>query len=874
MGQQLQLLQSRIEAFAAIHKDRFARPREIAAWVKGQSVGPLVLRFPFLVVFSRVKPFRQPIQRIQEIQRDPMAQSCRLNEDFVEDELEQFAELFKLVEKKPLTRMQQIACVINSDNNLIVAAAGSGKTSVLVGRVAYLIRSGLAKPEDILLLAFGNKAAAEIGQRMQARLKPAEQAASATFHGIGLTILAEVRGEKPSISKLAEDDEARQRKLAQIIRHLAGSRLVFSEKLARYIALHQTPFIPQYMFKELADKILHFKKHEIRTLKGELVKSQEEVAIANYLAIHGVAYEYEKDYEFKTATKEFSQYRPDFYLPDAKVYIEHFGVDEKGRTAPFVDQKKYQEGMVWKRQLHSEQGTKMVETYSYQFKGDQVFKELRSKLEAHGVVFGQADLELGQEGERKKGRTLERVACKFLDVYKSSALSPAELRRRAKNHEAPERARAFLDLFEPILETYNSELHKTGEIDFADMIIQAAEAVEQGRYRPKFKHILVDEFQDISPARARLLKALRDAVEGSTLFCVGDDWQSIYRFSGADLTLMTGFERNFGFRAEVNLDMTFRYNNKLGKFSGNFVTRNPAQLKKYVRSWDQVDDSAVTLLQHPKSAADEALGRCLEAIASDVKLSEKKRASVFLIGRYRHVCPQNLKALQRRYSQLDLEFVTAHSSKGKEADYVIVLQVDDGRLGFPSQIEDEPLLQLVLPEADDFPHAEERRLFYVAVTRARHHTFILSDVQAPSVFVKEMLEHRSTRYEFKNDTDAQTQMLVEFEPPCPVCREGHLVRKPGKFGKDFFGCSNYPYCENTARLCENCQTHPMFRSGMQYRCSGSDCGHVERICPRCLEGRLILRNGKNGKFWGCSRFANGGCRHTEAVAKAAVKVVN
>jgi DNA helicase-4 len=188
-----------------------------------------------------------------------------------------------------------------------------------------------------------------------------------------------------------------------------------------------------------------------------------------------------------------------------------------------------------------------------------------------------------------------------------------------------------------------------------------------------------------------------------------------------------------------------------------------------------------------------------------------------------------------------------------------MLDVNNGRLGWPSQIEDDPLLQLVLPAEEHHPCAEERRLFYVAVTRARHHTYILSDISAPSVFVQEMLDGWNQAYEFnyfvtEGDREAQAAGVR-----CPSCH-GWFEQKSSPSGT-FYGCRNYPYCEERAHRCERCRTMSLVRQTHAYVCVSAPCKHTQPFCPQCATG--VLQERKGGLFLGCSNYPRGLCTYTE-----------
>jgi DNA helicase IV len=205
--------------------------------------------------------------------------------------------------------------------------------------------------------------------------------------------------------------------------------------------------------------------------------------------------------------------------------------------------------------------------------------------------------------------------------------------------------------------------------------------------------------------------------------------------------------------------------------------------------------------------------------------------------------------------------MTVHAAKGKEADYVLVLGLEKGIHGFPSEKATHPLLELLLPKAEAFQYAEERRLFYVALTRARHHVYLITDGNKPSPFVRELIENRYNLLtdEFKGEgfQDTITQIV------CTECQRGYMVSRDGPHGS-FFGCSEYPLCNHTQRACHWCggglQQKGRFRA-----CENSRCDYAEPICPIC-GGTLSLRKGQYGQFWGCSNYRKGAefsCSHTE-----------
>jgi len=324
------------------------------------------------------------------------------------------------------------------------------------------------------------------------------------------------------------------------------------------------------------------------------------------------------------------------------------------------------------------------------------------------------------------------------------------------------------------------------------MINRAIEYVEGGRYRSPYSYILVDEFQDISANRARLIKGLLAQRADSGLFCVGDDWQSIYRFTGSDVSITKEFEANFGETAVSVLDLTFRFNNKIGDVASRFITQNPTQIIKQIQSHNVIDQAAVSLIK----TNDESLG--IDAALSAINVKTTDHDSVLILARFNFKKP-NLAELKRRYPKLKLHFMSVHASKGKEADYVIVIGLEKGKHGFPSEKKTHPILELLLPPGEAFQHAEERRLFYVALTRARHRVYLVCDANKASDFIHELVDQR---YEIRIDEfvgEGFQDKIANIK--CKKCGVGYMVPRDGQYGS-FFGCNQYPLCTHTETACQ------------------------------------------------------------------------
>ena len=587
---------------------------------------------------------------------------------------------------------------------------------------------------------------------------------------------------------MAEDERALRHQLKGFVEELREDPKV-SERVLKWFQHSFAPYKSQHEFKSWGEYYDYLRSFSIRALNGERVKSFEEVVIANFLYLNGVRYEYEAHYERDTATARKRQYKPDFHLPDYDIYIEHFGLDAKGQTAPYIDREKYLRDMKWKRETHRRYGTVLIETFSHEHAGRVLLRNLAKKLADRGVTMSPIPPDGVFEVLRAQGRInpFTRLVATFLRHFKSSGLSIDALRSRARRHRDPERSLAFVNLFEPIAERYEQALMESREVDFEDLINRATKLVEAGHFRSPFRYLLVDEFQDISPAEARLLKALLHSSPGARLLAVGDDWQAIYRFRRSDTAIMREFGEHFGPSERRYLENTFRCSDRLARVATDFVLRNPAQIRKAVRARCSTNRPKVHVglpgLGRP------LLLEAVDRIAEDARRHDMA-PDVLLISRYRHQKPSDMYTLKKRYPGLRLDWQTAHGSKGREADYVVILSLCSGRYGFPSEINDDPLLDLVLAKPEAHPNAEERRLLYVAMTRARRQVFLLADGDSPSPFVNELIGGNYDVAVFGRPRDGDAS--------CPRCSEGRLMeRKNTQDGSIFLGCSNYPWCGYT-----------------------------------------------------------------------------
>ena len=739
--------------------------------------------------------------------------------------------------RNPLTNEQAEAVATDEDATLVLAGAGTGKTSVIVGKVAHLVRNQGVSPDEVLVLAFNRKAADEIRGRLKGDLSATHVH---TFHSFGRRIIAE-SDAAPTISKLAEDDMALKRAVDTIIGELLDD-LEQSKAVIDFIVYHRAPYKSAFEFDTLHEYEEYVRGIELRTLSGVLVKSFEELEIANYLTEHGVEFRYEAPYETTTATQQHRQYQPDFYLPVHDIYIEHFALDRNGRPPP--GWRRYAEGVEWKRTIHRQRGSTLVETHSWQYRQGVLLETLRRRLEERGVEFKQVSREaLVRQLAQEQTSWLAGLLATFLNHVKSGDISSDKLRLRARESGDRRRNESFLAVFEQVRARYQKLLAAQEALDFHDLINLAAEHIQEGRWKPQYRYVLVDEFQDISTGRMALLQALRS--QDVAYFLVGDDWQSIYRFAGSDVGLLRNCGDLLGYVEERTLSRTFRFADGILGPSTAFVKRNPEQTQRPLLPASAAEDGGVVVVADPSPAA--GVARALQ----DIKAKAQGPQTVLVLGRYRQ--RQGEFPRSRRGGLLRVEFSTVHGAKGREADYVIVLDLNDGRWGFPSKVEDDPLLELVLPPVSvgSYPFAEERRLFYVAMTRARRGVYLVTDPAQPSTFVTELLRESD-----------ELRQIGELAPECPRCRRGRL--RPSH-NRGYLTCSDST-CDHRAPRCPICGAGYALVGERTVTCTNPVCQSPPALCPRCGLGVLRVVDGRFGPFWGCTEYrADPPCQYTKNI---------
>ena len=795
------------------------------------------------------------------------------NRAFIREEKARFDSMFSDVDGRSLDDQQRTAVITGEDHNLVIAGAGSGKTLTISGKVKYLCEAKSVNPSDILLIAFTRKSAGEMEERIHGRMGIPIDAF--TFHRLGLDIIAGAENRKPDV--YADIDGF----VGKYLTHLVMKKPEEMKNLIQYFAYFLRIPAELEKYDSLGEAYDHERSADLetlsgkyerskyisesienakvlrRTLKHEQVKSLDEVEIANFLFLNGIKYEYESKYPFVSADATHRTYRPDFFLPDYGLYLEHFGIDKNGELpwlSP-IEAEIYKEGMQWKRDIHQANGTCLLETFSYYSSEGRLLTELERLLKEKGVVFREPDFKdifmtiYKDVGERYFSEFIT-LCSTFITLLKSKGMSESDIPNLIKETDHlpgsyyGQRTKLFLDIIRPMLVEYDNMLAEEGTVDFSDMINKATKHIRDGFAIHKYKWVIIDEYQDISMARYSLVKAILDQT-GAKLMCVGDDWQSIYRFAGSDISLFTHFSEYFPNPSIMRIEKTYRNCQQLLDLAGDFVMKNPGQYKKKLHS-DISIETPVRFCGYSETPV-VAIKEILDVIINE---SEKNETLLFL-GRtnldldilkscdFLKVSSSGEKIVYKASPEMNMSFLTVHKSKGLEADNVIILNFMNDTLGFPNKITDDPLLDLVLTSPDGFPYSEERRLLYVALTRSRKKTYILVDADAPSEFLKEFRGKEEARIDEGLEKNGSDYLC------CPRCKTGHLLlRINGQDNGEFLGCSNYPRCDYTLNDIS------VLKRG--------------RTCPSC-GGYLVIRHSGNRDFYGCTNYPK--CRFTQEIEK-------
>jgi len=448
----------------------------------------------------------------------------------------------------------------------------------------------------------------------------------------------------------------------------------------------------------------------------------------------------------------------------------------------------------------------LIESYSYEMSEDVLFDNLTKNLRTVGIILKPKSPEeiwkIISDAAKEEVNSFLTLLVTFITLMKSNNYSIDDVinkNEQTKEKLLKKRNTLFIKIIKPIFERYENHLSERKEIDFSDMINNATKYIESGKHKRKYSYVIIDEFQDISMGRYQLVKAIQTKNPYCKLFCVGDDWQSIYRFSGSDIALFKEFGNYFGFTVKSKMETTYRFHNPLISLSSDFIQKNQNQSKKELRGTSSIrrTDYEIhysTTDNHDDTLVLKDIFNQLLTTGEDVEEKEiiilgryrididriKNENSVFRIDKENETISYSIKTEEGETKKLKAQFITVHKAKGLEGDIVIVLNCNSGKYGFPSEMTDDQVLNLLLSEVDQFENGEERRLFYVAMTRAKEKVYFIADSYFKSKFI----------------TELEVETKQSPNKKCPTCKTADIVlRKTGKAKNGntyrFFGCTNY-----------------------------------------------------------------------------------
>ena len=793
----------------------------------------------------------------------------RHNEKYIKDSLIKYKDYFDNMYKGIddnilLDEEQRIAILTDEDYNLIVAGAGSGKTTTMAAKVKFLVDIKKVDPKDIILISYTNKAVSELKQRINKDFKI--PVLVCTFHKFGVEILKSKTDEHLKVLtnsyNLVKD---------YFDKVLCNDNKKLKEFLKFFVFYFDIPLFA-LKFNSLNDYFNYKKRNDYLTLKsrlneynkqvidertnkrytilGEFLKSNEEVMIANFLYLNGIDYEYEKPYPKLDKSKT---YLPDFtiYQGERIFYLEHFGINKSGYNKLFgyIDSLKYKYQINNKRKIHKLNNTTLIETYS----GPDLLDNLKEQLIKHHIILNPRNLKeiYSKLVDTSKDIYYTRfiIFClNFIQGFKVKGYNKSDFGKLKAIYQ-DERTNMFLNFIENVYDYYQEQLKINHYIDFEDMINEAYEKLDN--IKLNYKYVIIDEYQDISQQRFNLAKKISE-VSDSKIIAVGDDFQSIFAFAGSDISLFTEFSNLMGYASLLKITHTYRNSQQLINVAGNFVMSNQKQIKKQLISPKNLENPVMVIAYDDSSNKTKNKIMMLNKCLADIQKQFGDRQKILLIGRYNfekyylinsddfsEISTDKIKA--KKFPNFEIDFLSAHSSKGLGYDQVIILNGDDGTYGFPSQIKDDPIMQVINVFDNSYLFAEERRLFYVALTRTKNKVYILTPVNNPSSFILEIIKYNQVKLYNK------TGIKLSKKPHlCPKC--GYpLIRKYNSFK-----INNLYICSNEKELCDFKTNNLKYKKNITK-------------CPKC-NGDLIVKHSrkKNYDFIGCTNY-NKGCNYTENI---------
>lgn len=796
--------------------------------------------------------------------------------------------LRKVDPKITLDDDQRRVVLTDEDYCLVIAGAGAGKTTTVAAKVKYLVEKKDISPSQILVVSFTNKAVQELKDKLNKDLNI--PCPVATFHSTGHAIIRKQVEEKLTIVD--------QSKLYFVIQDYLKSSILKNESLVNnlimfFASYFDAPYegadlnnffnkIAKSNFATLKSDLNEF-QHQVMdlrskkavTIQSEVMRSKQEVEIANFLYLNNLDYEYEPIYRYDIMYAR-KPYTPDFVIKQGEkiAYIEHFGITQDGRNDRYSTDElsAYKKAINDKVNLHKQHGSILIYTFSQYNDHRSLTEHLSEELEKHGFILtprsNKEILEkLVSSEENRYIRKLVNLICRFIGNFKTNGYTADEFNRMYHSTQNV-RTRLFLDICHDCFLEYERFLKENKAVDFEDLINESARIlreVKEMKQKLDFKYIIVDEYQDISRQRFDLVTALSDITDAK-IIAVGDDWQSIYAFSGSDITLFTKFAEKMGYAKLLKIVKTYRNSQEVIDIAGNFIQKNEAQISKELASPKNITDPVIIYTYDGtikkadgdrRSGANYAIAHAVEVALEQIMEYNKQEgkpedSSILLLGRFGfdgdklersglfEYVARGSKLKSVKYPKLNITFMTAHASKGLGYDNVIVVNGRNETYGFPSKIEDDPVLAFVIKGDRSIDYAEERRLFYVAMTRTKNRVFFIAPEQNPSEFLLEIKKDYKNVV-LKGNWNEELPETRSTHKTCPICGYPMQLRYKNAYGLKLYICTNEP------EICG-------------FMTNEYNAGKLSIIkCDQCRDGYLIVKPGKSEPYFlGCTNYNKDG----------------
>lgn len=777
-----------------------------------------------------------------------------------------------------LDEEQRKVVLSDEDYTLVIAGAGAGKTTTVAAKVKYLVDKKGVLPSQILVISFTNKAVGELQEKINVALKI--DCPITTFHKTGYAI----RRRKETEERVRIVTEGYMYNV--INEYLKHNILEYPELVDKLILFFGSYFDAPYEGDDLNSFFNYITKADFTTLRGNMeeytekvidqrsgrhvtiahehLRSLQEVIIANFLYMNGIEYSYEKTYPYNIL-RSYKPYTPDFTITqgDKVAYIEHFGITEDGRNNRYTKDQLlvYKKEINDKVLLHRKHDTDLIYTFSAYNDGRDLLCHLQEELIAHGFELKRRSSKeifekIVSTEENKYITRLVKLVCTFIQNFKTNNYTTDDF-SRFRATSSNERTKLFLSLCEQCYLEYCKRLKEYHAIDFEDMINDSVRILREEELQGKkleFKYIIVDEYQDISRQRFNLTKELCKLCNAKVI-AVGDDWQSIYAYAGSDITLFTDFRKTFGYGLELCITKTYRNAQEVIDIAGGFIQKNLGQMRKALISPKHIDHPIIIKTYTEEVDRKEfrgkggkyfLIGKCVEEIM-DGLIEKYEHPKILLLGRYGFDAYNLTKSADfiydektgsvrsKKYNADYFDYMTVHRAKGLGYDHVIIINARNETYGFPSQVEEDPVLKYVVKDDHSYDYAEERRLFYVALTRTKNRVYIITPQQHPSEFVLELIRDYP-QVEVYGQIDKEHHENI-LEKRCPICGYPLQLRYKKSYGLRLWICTNEP------EICDF----------MTNNLVGENMAIMK--CDKCQDGYLIVKDGKgSAPFLGCTNY--------------------